>query len=163
MISIIVATSKNGVIGHLNKLPWYLPRDLKHFASLTTGHTALMGRKTYESIINRLGHPLPNRKNVILTNQKNFQAPGCTVVNSWEEAMEQTAGEEVFVSGGAEIYKIALPHTDRIYLTLVDMISDGDVFFEFDESKWQAVSEEFHAKDEKNPYDCTFITYDRKK
>src|SRR3989344_9411197 len=98
MISIIVGTSKNSVIGHLNEIPWYLPRDLKHFAAKTTGHTTLMGRKTYESIIKRLGHPLPNRKSVILTTQKDFIAPECTIVHSWDEAMEATKGEEVFVS-----------------------------------------------------------------
>src|SRR4051812_26269051 len=110
MISIIVAASDNNIIGHLNKLPWYLPRDLKKFKENTVGHTTLMGRKTFDSIMTRLGHPLPDRKTVIITRQKDFVAPPeCIVVGSWEEAMEKTRGEEVFVSGGAEIYKMALP------------------------------------------------------
>ena len=163
MISIIVATSKNGVIGHLNKIPWYLQRDLKHFKDVTTGHTTLMGRKTYESILQRLGHPLPNRKNVIITTQKDFMAPGCIVVHSWDEAMTATIGEEVFVSGGSDIYKLALPHTDRLILTEVDVEIEGDTFFNFNKNEWVMTKKEFHSKDEKNEFDCTFYEYERKK
>ncbi len=162
MISIIVGTSENGVIGHGNEIPWYLPRDLKHFASKTKGHTTLMGRKTFESILKRLGHPLPERKSVILTRQKDFTAEGCTVVHSWEEAMAATKGEEVFVSGGSDIYKLALPYTDKIILTVIHTTVEGDTFFEFDKSQWKVVSEEFCPKDEKNQFDCTFYEYDRK-
>ncbi|OHA19426.1 MAG: hypothetical protein A2836_03795 [Candidatus Taylorbacteria bacterium RIFCSPHIGHO2_01_FULL_45_63] len=164
MISIIVAASDNNVIGHLNKLPWYLPSDLKRFSKLTTGHTALMGRKTFESIVARLGHPLPNRKNVVITRDKGYKAEGAVVVMSWDEATKATAGEEVFVSGGADIYAMALPYADKLYLTRVHFQSDGDVFLpKIDMSEWKEVSKESHPKDEKNQYDSTFYIYERKK
>jgi dihydrofolate reductase len=163
MISIIVATSESGVIGHGNSIPWYVPRDLKHFKELTTGNTCLMGRKTYESIVKRLGHPLPNRKNVILTNQKDFQAPDCTVVHSWAEALAATKAENVFVSGGAEVYKLALPYTDRIYHTVIHTTCEGDAFFEFNQAEWNEVKKEFHPSDEKNQFDCTFFEYEKKR
>lgn len=165
MISIIVAASDNNIIGHLNKLPWYLPRDLKKFKENTVGHTTLMGRKTFDSIMARLGHPLPERKSVIITRQKDFAAPSeCVVVGSWQEAMEKTAGEEVFVSGGAEIYKMAFPYADRLILTRVHKISDGEVGLPIkDFSEWQLISEEFWPKDEKNECDATYQIYDRKK
>lgn len=165
MISIIVGASDNNIIGHLNQLPWYLPRDLKNFSKTTRGNTALMGRKTFDSIIARIGHPLPERKNVIITRQRDFVAPPeCVVVSSWEEAMEKTQGEEVFVSGGAEIYKMALPHTDRIILTRVHKISEGETELPIkDFSDWELVHEEFWPKDEKNECDATYQIYDRKK
>lgn len=163
MISIIVATSKNGVIGNAGQIPWYLPIDLKHFASKTRGNTTLMGRKTFESIIKKLGHPLPDRRSVILTNQKDFVAPECTVVHSWNEAMKSTKGEEVFVSGGSEIYKLALPYADKLFLTVVDTEVDGDTFFNFNKNEWNLVSEELHEKDEKNPLNCTFYEYEKRK
>jgi dihydrofolate reductase len=162
MISIIVGTSENGVIGHLNDIPWYLPRDLKHFKEITSGHTTIMGRKTYDSIIKRIGKPLPNRKNVIITRQKDFMAPDCVVVHSWEEAMETTKDEEVFVSGGSDIYSLALPYAQKIYLTIIHTQVDGDSFFTFDNESWKEISHEFHPKDAKNPFDCTFINYERK-
>lgn len=163
MISIIVATSKNGVIGNKGEIPWYLPVDLKHFASKTKGHTTLMGRKTFESIIKKLGHPLPDRKTVILTNQENFLADNCVVVHSWPEAMEKTVDEEVFVSGGSEIYKLALPYADKLLLTTVDTEATGDTFFCFNKDEWNLISEELHPKDEKNPLNCTFYEYEKRK
>jgi dihydrofolate reductase len=162
MLALIVATSENNVIGSLGEIPWYVPRDLKHFKDLTTGHTCLMGRKTYESIIKRLGKPLPNRKNVILTTQKNFEAPDCTVVHSWDEAMKVTKGEDVFVTGGSEIYKLALPLVDKIYHTVIHTTCDGDTFFSFYTNQWNLINKEFHPKDEKNQFDCTFYEYERK-
>jgi dihydrofolate reductase len=163
MISIIVAATENNVIGHLSKLPWYLPRDLKHFSSLTTGNTTVMGRKTYESIIARIGQPLPNRKNVIITRQKDFKAPGCIVVGSWEEAKKATKGENVFVSGGRDIYEIALPDTDKLYITRIHTISEGDTNLpSINMNDWKEVSKEFHKKDDKNEFDLTFYTYERK-
>src|SRR5947207_2376698 len=139
MISIIVGTSENGVIGHLNDIPWYLPRDLKHFSEITKGHTTLMGRKTYDSIVKRLGHALPNRKNIILTRQKDFKAPDCIVVNSWDEAVKAAQGKDIYVSGGADIYSLALPHADKIYLTIIHTQSEGDTHFAFDKSKWKEI------------------------
>ena len=163
MISIIVATSKNSVIGKNGEIPWYMPIDLKHFASITRGNTVLMGRKTFESITKRLGHPLPDRKTVVLTNQKDFTAPECTVVHSWEEAIEATKNENVFVCGGENIYKLALPHTDKLILTLVDTVVDGDTFFHFNPNEWKVLSEEPHTKDEKNKFDCIFYEYEKRK
>lgn len=164
MISIIVAASDNDIIGHLNKLPWYLSRDLKNFARLTRGNTTVMGRKTFESILARLGHPLPDRKNVVITRQKDFDAKGATVVASWEEAMKATAGEEVFVSGGNEIYKLALPHADRLYLTRVHRTSEGDTHLPIkDFSEWTLVEKEEWPKDEKNEFDATYYVYERKR
>jgi dihydrofolate reductase len=163
MIAIIVATSENNVIGHGNEIPWYLPRDLKHFKEVTTGHTCLMGRKTFESIVKRLGHGLPNRKNVVLTTQKNFSVPDCTVVHSWEEALDTTQGEEVYISGGAEIYKLALPHAEKLYHTVIHTSVEGDTFFVFDPSEWNLVRSEFQPQDEKNQFDCTFNLYERKR
>ena len=165
MISIIVAASDNNIIGHLNKLPWYLPRDLKNFSKTTRGHTTVMGRKTFDSIMARLGHPLPERESVIITRQKNFTAPPeCVVVSSWEEAMEKTKEKEIFVSGGAEIYKMAVSHADRLILTRVHKISDGDIELPIkDFSEWQLTYEEFWPKDEKNECDATYQIYERKK
>lgn len=165
MASIIVAASDNDVIGHANDLPWRLSRDLKNFSKLTTGNTALMGRKTFESIMMRLGHPLPNRKNVIITRQKDFVAPPeCVVAGSWEEAMEKTQGEDVFVSGGAEIYRMALPRASHLYLTRVHVQSKGDVRLPpVDFSEWNLIHEEQWPKDEKNEYDATYQIYERRR
>lgn len=165
MISIIVAASDNDVIGHANALPWYLSRDLKNFKELTTGHTTVMGRKTFESIMARIGKPLPNRKNVVITTQSDFQAPPeVIVVHSWEEAMEKTKEEEVFVSGGEAIYKMALPHADRLILTRVHMNSEGETKFPIkDFSEWKLVHEESWPKDEKNEWDATYQIYERRR
>lgn len=165
MVNIIVAASDNDVIGHLNQIPWYLPRDLKHFKELTIGHTALMGRKTFESIVARIGKPLPDRKNVVITRQADFVAPpGVVVASSWADAMEKTRGEEVFVSGGEAIYAMALPDADRLLLTRVHTQSEGEVTFPMrDFSAWTLVREEFWPKDEKNVFDATYQVYERRR
>jgi dihydrofolate reductase len=164
MISIIVGASDNNVIGHLNKLPWYLPRDLKNFSALTTGHTTIMGRKTFESIMARLGKPLPNRQSIIITKQKDFQTPeGCAVANNWSEAIQKATDREIFVSGGTEIYKLALPDTQRIYLTRIHTTCDGDVYLPItDFSDWKLIHEEQWPKDEKNQFNATYQIYERK-
>jgi dihydrofolate reductase len=164
MISIIVAISKNGVIGKNNEIPWYLPDDLKHFAKITTDHTVVMGRKTYESIINRLGKPLPNRKNIILTSQKDFQAPDCLIKNTVSEILEVIPkDEEVFIIGGAKVYEDFLPFTNKLYITKVDTDSDGDIKFpEYNENDWNVTFSENHSKDEKNPFDFSFLELSRK-
>src|ERR1700753_3488607 len=113
-VSIVVAISENHVIGKDNKLLWYLPNDLKHFKDITNGHTVIMGRKTYDSV----GKPLPRRRNIIITRQP-IQIEGCEVVNSIQAALTLCkAEEEVFIVGGAEIYKQSMNLTDRIYLTI---------------------------------------------
>jgi dihydrofolate reductase len=156
--SIVVAISENHVIGKDNKLLWYLPTDLKHFKDITTGHTVIMGRKTYESV----GKPLPKRRNIIITRQ-DITIAGCDVVNSIEDALKLTAGEdEVFIVGGAEIYKQAMHLTDRIYLTIVHKEFEGDSFFpEINLNEWKEVSREDHQPDEKNSLPFSFITYER--
>ena len=157
-ISIVVAISENHVIGKDNKLLWHLPNDLKHFKEITTGHTIIMGRKTYESV----GKPLPNRRNIIITRQA-ITIPGCEVVNSIEAALVLCADEnEVFIVGGAEIHKQAIKLTDRIYLTVVHKEFEGDSFFpKINKDEWKEVSHEDHESDHKNPLPYSFITLER--
>jgi len=157
-ISIVVAISENRAIGKDNKLLWYLPNDLKHFKAITTGNTVIMGRKTYESV----GKPLPNRRNIIITRQ-DIAIEGCEVVNSIKAALELCRTErEVFIVGGAEIYKQSLHLTDRIYLTVVHKQFEGDSFFpEIKKTDWLQVSREDHQPDEKNSLPYSFITYER--
>jgi len=157
-ISIVVAISENRAIGKDNKLLWYLPNDLKHFKAITSGHTVIMGRKTYESV----GKPLPNRRNIIITRQ-DIAIEGCEVVNSIKAALELCRTErEVFIVGGAEIYKQSLHLTDRIYLTVVHKQFEGDSFFpEIKKTDWLQVSREDHQPDEKNSLPYSFITYER--
>jgi dihydrofolate reductase len=157
-VTIVVAISENHVIGKDNKLLWYLPNDLKHFKNITTGHTVIMGRKTFDSV----GKPLPKRRNIIITRQP-ITIEGCEVVNSIEGALALCAGEdEVFIVGGAEIYKLSLHLTDRIYLTIVHKEFEGDSFFpEIDKSEWDEVSCEDHEPDEKNSLPYSFITLER--
>lgn len=130
-ISLIVATTISGVIGKDNRLPWHLPEDLKFFKQTTTGHKIIMGRKTYESI----GKPLPNRENIVLTQNKNFSAPGIKIVHDAKQLiMEcQQSSEEIFVIGGSNIYLLCLSHADKIYQTLIHLGPgpeiEGDAYF----------------------------------
>ena len=128
MISLIVAMGTNRVIGRDNKMMWHLPLEFKHFKETTLGHCIVLGRKNFESI----GRPLPKRTNIIVTRNKDYKADGCVVVNSLEAAIDfaKAQGEdELFITGGGEIYKQALPMADRIYLTEVDYSEEGDVYF----------------------------------
>lgn len=164
MISILVAYDQNHVIGKQNDLPWYLPADLKRFKRLTVGHSVLMGRKTFESIIRRLGGPLPDRNNVVLTRDVKFQYDGVTIVNDLDTALMMTQPEgEVFVIGGAEVFRQCLPLTDKLYVTEVQAAVDGDVFFpEVDGAEWDETAREEHQADEKNLYAYDFVIYERK-
>jgi dihydrofolate reductase len=164
MISIIVARSSNGVIGNKEDLPWKLSDDLKHFAKITKGHTVVMGRKTYESIVSRLGHALPDRKNIVITSATGFNAPGCTVINSVDEAIKMFSSslEEVFVIGGGKIYDQFLSVSDKLYITQVDIICDGDTFFpDISDEDWKLISSEQHSKDEKHLHSFAFLQYIR--
>ncbi len=162
-LSIIVAVSENNVIGKTGEIPWYLPADLKHFAKTTQGHSVIMGRKTYDSILQKLGKPLPKRKNIIITRQKDLSLPDCTVVATLEEAVQASSDGEIFVIGGAEIYKLAFPFTNKLYLTRVHTKVNGDVFFpEFKKDEWKEMSSEAHQADEKNKFEYTFYHYERK-
>lgn len=133
-ITIIVARAANGVIGHGNRLPWHLPEDLKHFKATTLGHAVLMGRRTFESI----GKPLPNRRNLVLTRQPDWQAAGCERVGSLAEAIARCAdASELFIAGGDEVYRQALTIADRAIVTELDIEPEGDAFFaSLDEYRW---------------------------
>lgn len=160
-LSAIVAMAENRTIGKQNRLPWHLPADLRHFKKLTTGHPILMGRKTYESI----GKPLPNRTNIILTRNPTYLAPGCEIVTTLDEAM-QTAkhhhATEVFVIGGAEIYRQLLPQINHLYLTIVHEQIAGDAFFPLlDSTAWREVSRERHEADHENPHAYSFVELER--
>ena len=157
-VTIVVAIAENYAIGKNNQLLWHMPADLKHFKQITSGHTVIMGRRTYDSV----GKPLPNRRNIVITRQ-DITIPGCEVVKSVEDALELCANEEeVFIVGGAEIYKLAMSKTDRIYLTIIHHSFDADtVFPEIDYMEWKEVSREDHPADEKHKYSYSFITLDR--
>lgn len=145
-------------IGKDNKLPWRLPADLAYFKRTTMGHPILMGRKTYESI----GRSLPGRTNVVLTRSQDFQAEGCVVVHTAEETMERFAGEELFVTGGTEMFRLFMPYADKMYITWIDAEFEADTFFpEYDEALWRLVSEEPGITDERNPYAYSFRVYER--
>ena len=157
-LTLIVAASLNNVIGVNNTLPWHLPADLKYFKNLTTGHSIVMGRNTFESI----GKPLPNRENIVFTRVKDFTIPGVIVKNTLEQVFEYCKNkQEVFVIGGDTIYKQTLAMADTIYLTRVHTtIEQGDAFFpELSTDIWTKTDSYFHEKDEKNQFDYTFETW----
>jgi len=156
MVKIIVATSKNRVIGNDNKLIWKLSSDLKRFKELTTGNPVVMGRKTFESI----GKPLPNRRNIIITRNENYEVDGCEIVSSLEEAFLLT-NNDCFIIGGGEIYKQSIEVADKIYLTLVDCEVNGDTFFPDIDSTWKKISRKDFESDEKNEYRYSFIEYEK--
>ena len=160
IISIVVAIAENNAIGKENKLLWHLPADLRHFKEVTTGHTIIMGRKTYDSV----GKPLPNRRNIVITRKSGLKIPGVEVVHTLEEALILCdEDEEVFIGGGAEIYKMAMSLTDKIYLTVVKGIFDADTFFpEIDPNNWEETESISFEPDEKNAFGYTFSTLIRK-
>lgn len=161
MNSIIVAAAQNNAIGKDNGLLWHMPADLKYFKNKTTGHAIIMGRKTYESV----GMPLPNRRNIVITRNEDYQPEDVEVCHSLEEAlMLCDPDEENFIAGGAEIYSKAMAVCDRIYFTLVYNEFEADAFFPpILKDFWQLTAESFHEADDKNPYDYNFMVYDRKK
>ena len=162
MLSIIVAKAKNNIIGKDNKLIWHIPEDLKRFKTLTTGHTIIMGRKTFES----LGRILPNRHHIILCNDAEMN-----IENENVEVFEDISmldnlikdEEEHFVIGGATMYKLLMPYCKKMYITEIDEEFDGDVSFpEIDLNEWKIVERKKGLKDEKNPYNYEYVTYIRK-
>ncbi len=156
-LCIVVAAAENNVIGKDNQLLWHLPKDLKFFKQTTSGGTVIMGRKTFESV----GKPLPNRRNIVITRQSDFHAEGTEVVHSLEAALEQCGDENrVFIIGGAEIYRQALPLTTELYLTRVHAAPDGDTYFpEMDPSEWDLLWQEIHPADERHAHAFTFLHY----
>lgn len=168
IVSLIAAISDNNVIGQDGKLPWRLPDDLQHFHNLTLRHPVIMGRKTYESIPEK-HRPLPDRVNIVITRQ-NVSFPGCTVVHSMEDALEKIRGmkseirnnREVFVIGGAEIYRQALSLAQRMYLTRVHANIAGDVLFpEVRWGEWREIAREEHPADTRHAYALTYVVYTR--
>lgn len=159
-ISIIAAMAANRTIGLENRLPWHLPDDLKRFKTLTMNHHIVMGRKTYDSI----GKPLPGRSTIIVTRNMDYAVPGCVAVNSLDAALTVSfSDEEVFFVGGADLYRQALPIANRIYLTEIHRVFDGDAFFpEFDMSQWSETSREQHRTDGGNGFEYHYVIYDRK-
>ena len=165
MISIIVATSENNVIGHLNKIPWYVPRDLKHFAAITRGHTVIMGRNTYFS----MGKALPKRKNIVLSSASDFTLPDALVYDSLPRALSECRAlidigehEEVFIIGGEKVFTAALPFANRMYLTMIDEAFTMDTYFpQWARDEWE---HEIHVvpADEKNLHAMRFMNMTRK-
>lgn len=162
MLSIIVAVANNNVIGKDNKLIWHLPADLKRFKELTTGKTIIMGRKTFES----LGRVLPNRKHIVLTRNKEwkYEDNQVKVITKLEELEREIKDkEENFVIGGASIYKMLMPYTNKMYVTKIEEDFEGDTYFpEINEKEWKIVEVENGIKDDKNPYNYKYITYIKK-
>lgn len=159
MLSIIVAIANKNVIGKDNKLIWHLPEDLKRFKEITSGHKIIMGRKTFES----LGRVLPNRKHIILCNDMEMD-----IENENVEVLDNISGldkyinseEECFVIGGATIYKLLMPYSNKMYITKINQDFEGDVWFpEIKEDIWQEIAKEKGLKNEENPYDYEYITY----
>lgn len=162
-LSIIVAASENNVIGINNHLPWHLPVDMKYFKDMTMGKPIVMGRKSFEE----LGRVLPGRPNIMITRKPEYKVEGLHIVSSLEAGIEKakTFGtEEIFITGGGEIFKIALPIVDRLYLTRVHAEVTGDTYFpQFDPRGWKLVKNERHEKDEKHQYALTFQVWEREK
>lgn len=162
MIFMIAAVAENNVIGNKNSIPWHLPEDFKYFKEKTLGKTIVMGLNTFNSIG---GKPLPERKHIILNNDLNYVAPeNCQVAHSIEEAQELIKNEpEVFICGGASIYKQFLPLAQKLYITEVHATPEGDTFFpEIDLKEWNETWREDHKADEKNKHDYSFVILERK-
>ncbi len=163
LTTLIVAASKNNVIGENNRLPWHLPRDLAYFKQVTTGHPIIMGRKTYESI----GKALPNRLNIVITRNPAYQLTDAVVVHSLPEAIQvakkmQPDTDEIHIIGGASIFAQAISLVDKIYLNRVLADFDGDTFLPpIDWSQWQLIDKTHHIADDKNAYAMDFEVYRR--
>jgi dihydrofolate reductase len=160
MITLIAAVAENNALGKNNDLLWHLPKDFKRFKEITSGHYIIMGRKTFESF----PKPLPNRTHIVISRQANYKPESCIVVENLEKAFEICPkSEDIFVIGGGEIYKQTIAIADRLDITKVHSSFDAEVFFpEIDMNIWQLDHEEFHQKDEKNQFDFTFQTFNKK-
>lgn len=163
MISLLLAMDRNRLIGSNNDLPWRLPKDLRFFKEKTTGQTIIMGRKTYES----MGGALPNRQNVVLTSSLKDFPEEVHVIRNLEVAAEwnkNNPSKELFIIGGGNVFKQALTIADRMYITWIDDVFEGDTYFPgFSEDIWTLTSKIKGDKNETNPYDYYFLQYDRKK
>ena len=165
-VALIVARTRNGVIGRDNTMPWHLPEDLRYFKRVTMGKPVIMGRYTWES----LGKPLPGRDNLVITRNPDYRAEGATVVHDLATALHLAgalasarSADEIMVIGGAQIYREAMPYVTRAYVTEIDAELDGDAFFhELDAHAWQETARECHAACERNPYPYCFVTLERR-
>jgi dihydrofolate reductase len=159
-ISLIVAMARNRVIGANNRIPWRLPGEQQLFKRITMGHHIVMGRKTYESI----GRLLPGRTTVIVTRQSGYQVAGAMIAHSLRDAINAAArDDEIFVIGGAELFREALPTADRLHLTVVNAEPAGDTFMpEIDPTEWQPCTVETHPPDERHAYGYTYTMYERR-
>ena len=159
---IIAAKSENNVIGKDNDLVWHMPADLKFFMGKTKGHHVIMGRKTFESIGSK---PLKGRPTVVITRNRDFEADNAWVVHHVKDAfklLEEREVETVFILGGAKIYEQTLHLADKMYITEIKTIVEGDSFFpEIPQDQWKETSRESHEADERNPFDYAFVTYER--
>jgi dihydrofolate reductase len=167
ILSIIAAAAENNVIGKDNALIWNLPADMKFFKETTKGSPVITGRKNYESIPQKY-RPLPDRTNIVITRQLGYKAPGAVVVGSIDEGLKYVrqnfANQEVFIIGGAEIYRQTISVCDKIYLTRIHHSFEGDAFFpELALNDWKLTEEKDHSADEKNKYPFTFQIWERKK
>ena len=159
-ITLVAAIASNNVIGKENSLPWNIPEDLKRFKQMTSGHTILMGRKTFDSI----GRPLPNRQNIVMTKDKNFEREGIKVINDFDEALEliKKSNEDVFVIGGSKIYELFEPVANSLAITRIFKDFEGDAFFpDINWDLWQIEKEEKFF-DEKSNIECKLIEYSKK-
>lgn len=160
MTTIVVAMGEKNGIGFENRLLWHLPKDLKHFKEITSGHPVIMGRKTYESI----GKPLPNRTNIVVSRKTDWFEEGILIVGSIKEAVKfaKKIDEEIFIIGGGKIYEQTMEIADRLEVTLVKAELEADTYFpKIDPKVWKKLDETCHEKDEKNPYDFCFQTYEK--
>ncbi len=161
-IAMIAAVAENGVIGKDNDLVWSLPDDMKYFMNSTKNHYIILGRKNYESLPPKF-RPLPNRTNIVITRQKNLQLENTIVVNSLEEALEvckKNKQEKIFIIGGGQIYKQALPIANTLYMTEIKHTFNGDTYFpDYDKNEWKEVSREHHGIDERHKYPFDFVVY----
>jgi len=162
-ITLVAALARNRVIGRGNTLPWRLPEDLRRFKALTTGHPVIMGRKTFQSIVAALGRPLPGRLNIIVTRSPDYAAPGCIVAASLEAAIAAAEpAAEVFVIGGAEIYREALASAHRLHLTEIDADFEGDAWFpDLPPGAWREISRESHPPGPEFAHRYAFVVYER--
>jgi dihydrofolate reductase len=160
-ISIIVAIAENNAIGKNNELLWHLPDDLKRFKKLTTGHTVIMGRKTFLSLP---AGALPNRTNIVISDIPGEEFPGCIMAGSIEDAMSKTDDmKECFIIGGGMVYRQFLPHASKLYITRIHASFDADTFFpEINYDEWEEVTREVKPATEINPFEYSYIIYDRK-
>jgi dihydrofolate reductase len=158
-ICLIAALAENRVIGKNNALPWHLPADLKRFKAITMGHPVVMGRKTYESI----GKPLPGRRNLVITRNRGYSAPGCEVVHSLDEAIAACRdAQEIFIIGGAELYREALARAQRLEFTEIRAEFEGDATFpEFSMNEWRETGREIHSDEAGIPFRYDFTRYER--